>query len=154
MSDMISSEAPEHTRGLSVEEIRLYAQSVVDTWEGHFRDTLSRLSPDMLRVIANWCTTQADSLEPPPVLGSATYGWEKQKTITRTLAQLPAANMARVLDARGYDVPAICDEMAKNSMARGDGRVTWETRAIARLIERERGRRFIWDVPRVEGRAS
>lgn len=151
MTEFVSTQIPDPTRGLSVPEIALYAQSVVDGWHRHFKEVLSPLSPDMLRIIAAWCTETADAEEPPPVLGAPTYGWAKQKIVTRHRDQVPAANMARLLDARGLDVPTICDVMAQNSIQRGDGRVTWEQRAIVRLTDRERGRRYIWDVPRVEG---
>lgn len=145
---------PDSTRDLSVEEIKLYSQSVINGWHEHFTNVLSGLSPDMLRVIAHWCLTVADEDEPAPVLGAATYGWTKQKLVTRNMDHLPAANMARLLDAKGMPVPAIADELAKNAVPRGDGRVTWEQRAIVRLVERERGRRFLWDVPRVKAQGS
>jgi hypothetical protein len=154
MPEFISVQTTDPTRGLSIGEIALYAQSVVDGWEKYFREVLSPLSPDMLRVIATWCTMQADAVEPPPELGAPTFGWSKQKVVTRNLPQLAAANMARLLDAKGLDTPQICDEMARNSVPRGDGRFTWEPRAIVRLVDREQGRRYIWDVPRVEGEPS
>lgn len=145
---------PPLARDLSIEEIKMYSQSVINGWHEHFRQVLMGLSPDMLRVIAHWCLTVADEDEPAPVLGAATYGWAKQKLVTRNVDHLPAANMARLLDAKGLPVPVIADELARNAIPRGDGRVTWEQRAVVRLVERERGRRYLWDVPRVKGEAA
>lgn len=143
--------APEPDANLNVDEIKRLFGDVMEREQTLFREVLAPLPPDLLRIIALWCNARAEHYEPAPLAAAngQTYGWHRQVLITRTPDHLAGVTIARALGRRGLSAPQITDELAKAAIPRLDGRVTWESRNVERMLMREAGRRFAWDAPRV-----